>query len=102
MPMEASQDQHITNICSKANQMLGIGCLRRNLKINSTSTKDLAYKALVRPILDIYASAVWNPHLQKHINRIEAAQRRAAHFMWHRNTSSVNSMLNQLNWPPLQ
>ena len=37
---------HIGNITSKANKLLGF--LRRNLKIRNESTKENAYKAIVR------------------------------------------------------
>ena len=60
------------------------------------------FEALVRPILD-YASSIWDPHTIASINKIEAVQRRAARWVVnrHRQTTSVNEMLDQLNWPPL-
>ena len=45
---------HVANIAHKANQSLGV--LRRNLRINSPSLKSVAYKSLVRPLLE-YSSA---------------------------------------------
>ena len=41
---------HIGNITSKANKLLGF--LRRNLKIRNESTKENAYKAIVRSNLE--------------------------------------------------
>jgi len=93
--------EHINNIATKGNKIIGF--LRRNLKINSKSTKELAYKALVRPTVE-YASSVWDPH-EKHLtDRLEMVQRRAARFVTGRyhNTSSVSSMMNDLGWPTLQ
>ena len=49
-------NRHFANITHKANQSLGF--LRRNLKINSPSLKSVAYKSLVRPLLE-YSSAAW-------------------------------------------
>ena len=46
---------HVGNICTKANRTLGF--LRRNI---SRDVKEMAYKGLVRPILE-YASPVWDP-----------------------------------------
>ena len=43
-------DRHIHNIVSKANETLGF--LRRNLKMSAVQTKELAYKSLVRPLLE--------------------------------------------------
>ncbi|CAH1245543.1 Hypp7506 [Branchiostoma lanceolatum] len=66
-------------------------------------TKELAYKALVRPIVG-YACCVWDPHTTGNTNKLEKIQRRAARFVLnrHRNTSSVSDMLDQLQWVPLQ
>jgi hypothetical protein len=40
-----------------------------------------AYISLVRSLFD-YSSTVWDPHLQKDIDRIENVQRRAARFIY--------------------
>ncbi len=93
--------EHVDNTCAKANRALGF--LRRNLKVCSKSTKELAYKALVRPIVE-YASTVWDPYTDRQASRLEKIQRRAARFVLnrHRNTSSVSDMLHQLQWPSLE
>lgn len=92
---------HIENVCSKANRALGF--LKRNLKIKSWKIKDTAYKAYVRPILE-YASTIWDPHQQQHINRIESVQRRAARFVVRdfRRTSSVTDIMKRLEWRSLE
>jgi hypothetical protein len=54
---------HIGNITCKANKLLGF--LRRNLKIRNESTKENAYKAIVRSNLEEYCSTVWAPHTKK-------------------------------------
>ena len=94
-------NRHIASICQKANNTLSF--LRRNLKINSPALKTMAYKALVRPLVE-YGSAVWDPSTQRCINQLEMVQRRAARFVLHRyhNTSSVGDMIKQLEWPSLQ
>jgi len=94
-------DDHISNICSKANSALGF--LRSNLKISSPTLKEKAYKAFVRPILE-YSASVWDPYEQQHKDQIEKVQRRAARFVLNRfhNTSSVTGMLGLLNWEPLE
>ena len=69
---------HIGNITSKANKLLGF--LRRNLKIRNESTKENAYKAIVRSNLE-YCSTVWAPHTKKNKDEIEKVQRRAARFV---------------------
>ena len=52
-------DQHVSEISSKAIKTLGF--LRRNLAFAPKSTKEVAYKTLVRPKLE-YASPIWSPH----------------------------------------
>ena len=98
---DLSWDEHINNICSKANKTLGF--LRRNLRISATQLKETAYKSFVRPILE-YACTVWDPHTKQNIMKIEAVQRRAARFVLRRyhNTSSVKSMIDKLGWDSLQ
>ena len=54
-------DQHINNICDRANRTIGF--LRRNLDIGATSIKESAYFTLVRPLVE-YASIVWDPYTQ--------------------------------------
>lgn len=94
-------DKHITSICHKANNTLAF--LRRNLRINSPDLKSTAYKALVRPLVE-YSATVWDPSSENHIHQIEMVQRRAARFTLNRyhNTSSVTSMLQQLDWTTLE
>ncbi|XP_070196664.1 uncharacterized protein [Littorina saxatilis] len=98
---DAGWDKHINNVCAKANSALGM--LRRNLKIGSPKTKELAYKSLVRPIVE-YACTVWDPHKIKEVSQIEKVQRRAARFVLnrHKQTASVDDMLNELEWPSLE
>ena len=92
---------HINNICGKANKTLGF--LRRNLNIGSTTTKQNAYNSLVRPIVE-YASTVWDPYTQKDIHTLEMVQRRGARYVCnkHGNRSSVDNMLNTLEWTSLE
>ena len=59
--------------------------------------------SLVRPTLE-YASSTWDPYQQKDIHRLELVQRRAVRYVtnWYHNTSSVNSMIKQLECTTLQ
>ena len=59
-------------------------------------------KTLVRPQLE-YASSVWSPNTDQDINKLEAAQRRAARWATrdYKQTSSVTEMLGNLRWRPL-
>ena len=97
----AEWTKHIDNIYSKANRLLGF--LRRNLRVATSKTKELAYKALVRPVLE-YSCCVWDPHYQKDIDKLEKIQRRAARYVLNKyqQTASVDAMLTKLKWPTLE
>ena len=80
-----------------------LGLLRRNLAFAPRSTKEVAYKTLVRPKLE-YVAPIWSPHSKLLLNQIEKVQRTAAPWTckrW-RNTSSVGEMLYELEWPSLE
>ena len=92
---------HITSITNKANKTLGF--VRRNLKVGNKRAKETAYKALISPKLE-YAASVWDPHTQADIKTLEKLQRRAARWVTsrYRQTSCVDSILTNLDWPTLQ
>ena len=93
--------QHISEFSSKATKTLGF--FRRNLAFAPKSTKEVAYKTLVRPKLE-YAAPIWSPYSKLQINQVEKVQRTAAHWTcrrW-RNISSVSEMLDELEWPSLE
>jgi len=95
---------HIDQLCHKANQLLGF--LQRNLRGCSRSLKEHSYKQMILPIIE-YCSAIWDPHHQNAIHKLEMIQHRAARFVlnkpWRRNDEdSVSQMLTVLNWPSLQ
>ena len=46
----------------------------------SKEVKNSAYNMIVRPHLE-YASTCWNPYTKRNIDKLEAAQRRAARFV---------------------
>lgn len=94
---------HINKISSKASSTLGF--LRRNLKNCPADCRRTAYLSLVRSTLE-YASIVWDPHLQRDIDKLEQVQRRAARFIsgdyTSREPGCVTNMLKDLDIPPLQ
>ena len=79
--------QHISEISSKASKTLGF--LRRNLAFAPRSSKEVAYKTLVRPKLEYavpikevayktlvrpkleYAAPIWSPYSKLQINQVE-------------------------------
>lgn len=72
---------HIDYVCSKATKALY--SLRRNLYGAPPDIKCLAYKTLVRPIIE-YSKIVWDPYTQSNCNKIEKIQRLAARFIFNK------------------
>ena len=97
-------NQHVESICAKATRILNL--CRRNLSMCPPATREIAYKALVRPQLE-YASTAWNPHTLKNITKLENVQRRAARWVLGNYTYGPNAQLteeiaNKLRWQSLQ
>ena len=92
--------QHISDISSKATKTLGF--LRRNLAFAPRSTKEVAYKTLIRPKLE-YTAPIWSPYCKTQIQHVEKVQRTATRRIYRRwpNTISVGEMLDELQWPTL-
>ena len=86
---------------AKANKQLGF--IKRNIPIKNSKINEVAYKGLVRPILE-YCAPIWDPHHKKYINQIEMVQRRAARFVLgqYQKTCSVTEMLRRLQWESLE
>ena len=81
---------------TKANRTLGF--LRRNLYSCPQEVKEVAYKGLVRPVLD-YGSSVWDPPGVVLQEELESVQKRAARFVtgnYNYETGSITGILGQL------
>ena len=90
----------ITNIVSKANQMLGF--LRRNcIHLTDLKCRRSLYLALVRAHL-CYGSELWAPQsTSKDLLRIESVQRRASKYVLQDYHSSYADRLKLLNLLPI-
>ena len=87
---------------SKAKWTLGF--LRRNIYKCPQDIKEQAYKSLVRPHLE-YASAVWDPYRQKHINNLEMVQWWSGRFVtstYSREPGTVTKIMQDLRWQTLE
>ena len=79
--------QHISDISSKATKTLGF--LRRNFAFAPRSTKEVAYKTLVRPKLE-YAAPIWSPYCKTQIQQVEKVQRTAARWTCRRSRNTIS------------
>ena len=97
-----SWNQHIQDTTANGNRTLGF--IKRNLYACNKSTKELAYKSLVRPKLE-YAAAVWDPYTIKNTKKLETIQKRAARFITKdyetRTPGCATKMVNDLKLEPL-
>ena len=94
--------KHIDEICNKAYKILGL--LKRNLSSCPQEVKMLAYKGLIRPILE-YASAVWDPHQKFLQEKLEKVQNQAARFIasnYSQEPGSMTKILLDLKLEPLK
>ena len=92
---------HIEAKVRKASQMLGF--LRRVLFQAPRGLKLIAYKSLIRPILE-YGCQVWDPYKKYEIDQIEAIQRKAARFICNARgrDTSITALLKELGLEPLE
>ncbi|XP_047990755.1 uncharacterized protein LOC125229860 [Leguminivora glycinivorella] len=73
---------HVTNICKKANRVLGF-IMRVSSQFSDTRVSLLLYSAYVRSKLE-FGACVWDPHESKYTLMIEKIQRKFARFLYKR------------------
>ena len=95
------RNHHISSFTKKASNKRSF--LQRNISQCPKKTKELCYRTLVRPLME-YATVIWDPFTEANIRNSEIVQRRSARMVCpdYQRTSSVLSMLQQLQWPTLQ
>ena len=72
-----SFNSHIQNRSTSASRSLGF--LKRNVRSKNPELREMAYKTLVRPLVE-YSSSVWSPYTKSNIARLEMVKRRATHW----------------------
>ena len=96
-----SFNSHIQNITTSASRSLGF--LKRNIRSKNPELREMAYKTLVRPLVE-YSSSVWSPYTKSNVARLEMVQRRAARWTLSEYSpyASVTQMLQSLGWRSLE
>lgn len=92
---------HLDKIYSSAQRKLGF--LRRNFRYATVDAKLLAYKTLVRPLLE-YGCVIWDPYQTNQIQRLEKIQKSAARYILNRfrRTESISQMMSELGLETLE
>ena len=95
---DLSFDIHISQAINKANRVMAIA--RKTFDFMNEDIFLNIFKGLVRPHLE-YATAVWSPHLIKHIDDLENVQRRATKQIPNFSSLSYADRLRKLGLPTL-
>lgn len=69
-----SWNTHIDNVA--ANALRKLFFLRRTLKLATPQVRILAYKSIIRPMLE-YAVVIWDPFTKSNIEKLERIQKKA-------------------------
>ena len=94
-----SWSPHISAICAKARKILGL-LYRHFYNHSSDDCLKQLYLSLVRPHLD-YAAQVWDPYLQKDVQRLENIQKFALKLVSHNWSTSYQDLLSLCDLPTL-
>ena len=96
-----SFNSHIQNRTNSASRSLGF--LKRSIRSKNPELREMAYKTLVRPLVE-YSSSVWSPYTKSNIARLEMIQRREAHWTpcEYSPYASVTQMIQSLGWRSLE
>ena len=89
MRSDLSWTDHVNYTVKKAWKALHF--IMRILKKGNSSSRSLAYTALVRPILE-YGAACWDPYREGQIHALDKVQKKAAKFA---------HLTNESNWETL-
>ena len=92
---------HCNRVKKRASQTLGL--VQRTLHAAPRASKELAYKALVRPKLE-YATTAWNPQTSGKIKKLESVQNKAARFTTrdYRRQVKGEDIVRSLKWDTLE
>ena len=91
--------EHISGICSKVKQILGL-IYRQFYNNSSCATLKRLYLSLVRPHLE-YACQLWDPYTQNDINKLESVQKFALKLISHCWDAGYEELTRLLNVPML-
>ena len=92
-------DKHVTNICAKANRIVGI--TKHTFSRKNIYMFQILFKPLVRPILE-YCSSIWSPYTKVSARKNEQIQHRATKMVENLMDVSYSDRLCIIGIPTLQ
>ena len=90
--------KHISELCTKASQRVGVLSRLRNLI--PTETKLLLYKTSILPHLT-YCHLIWHFCKASDARKVERVQERALRIVYNRHSVEYSNLLNRANLPSL-
>ena len=90
----------VTEICSNARRVVGL-IYRQYYQYSTPETLNQLYVSLGRPHLE-YAAPVWDPHLQKDIDKLEKVQKFALRMCTKNWIAGYDDLLTCCNMPSLK
>ena len=94
-----SWSKHITEVCRKARQKVGI-LYRKCYKNANNATMLKLYLSCIRPELE-YAATVWSPHQKGQIDTLESVQKLALRVCFRNWDTNYHTLLSMNNIPSL-
>ena len=91
---------HITTVCSKARQLLGM-LYRQFYNHAPPATIKQLYISLIRPHLE-YAAPLWDPHLQRDVNMLENVQKFAMKLITQKWDQGYTQLMEMVDLPTLK
>ena len=89
--------RHVNEICTKARRVVGL-IYRQYYRYSTPETLNQLYVSFVRPHLE-YAAPVWDPHLQKDIDKLEKVQKFALRMCTKNWMAGYDNLLTCCNIP---
>lgn len=94
---DLSWTKHIDSVITNANRKLFF--LRRALKHSNSTVRTLAYRTIIRPVLE-YGVIVWDPFTKANITKLENVQKKAVRFIFNSfGRTSITELLHRANEP---
>lgn len=94
-----SWNKHIDYVTS--NTLRKLFFLKRTLKYSTSDTRLLAYKTIIRPMLE-YGNVIWDPFTKLNLTKLERIQNKATRFIFNSyGRTSVQNLVQRAGLQPI-